>query len=1017
MLVRGRPLCESLSHIMQNVSTVEPATIRDRAYLLNCYILMYRATGDKSFLEKSNEIAEELVSLQSNSGAWLSSKGEIDGEATATIVHGFRSLLAEAGNDKIQKSLQTAFGFALFQKSLDLQIAKILFEGFMYNEDDKFLDKMVELISSIGIDKRVEVSLLLFIATDSMEFLEKALKAVKPLGGLSAQETADFLLWNLSSFDKDRYPKQPKLRRYIAEQIELKSLSDYWQALAYILGEASVINSERVNMADTPKIVDSPLTVLRDSLGESVILGRTKSTQAKLGCKGTFYIGCVGERTSKDVNLLGCKVLLDGVKPHVIFISGHRGSGKSYTMGVIAEELAESRLGIATIIVDPMGIFWSMKYPNWEEKELEALEKWNLTPKGFDNVKVFIPIGFYDKVPEQTRDMPFSLRPSDLTADDWCHTFGIDRFSTLGLLTEQVIDRVKKGYRATIDDQELDVPGKGNDYSLEDLIKCIETCSDIISEDKGFRRDTRRALVARLSSANQWGIFSAKGTSLTHLAVPNQVSVIDVSHLDDSLRALIIGILARRILKVRAQISRMEEAAQLGETIDEKVEAEIPVTWLMIDEAHLLAPSKGATAASEPLVEYAKLGRKPGCGLVLVTQQPSATDSRILSQLDVLITHYLSYEPDIIAFTKRSPAEVPVEIKDSGFIRNIPVGMTIVSDESITSNRALVVKIRPRLSQHSGREALPKIIEELTAIAPKQVATPEIEKTVEETGGTLEAEAEALEALEESTEEEMVEVSPDISIPAPPVLSLPTDLASDYLKRVLEYRFYDYLYPAPKMEGVAEPIVTQAHSREAIREIYTKLKEEGWQIEIEATKSVPVVLASKEKSRLAVGIVETEENTVIGISSTSALKNEAASIVTTVKEIVKGLKAAPRTPRPKPLTRETIAEEELPELPSPPPIPRISAEESVKPEISKPASEPEISKPVGVQPIEEEGKEQVSDKEKRQEEILRQIEKFQKYLRSLHEYFELGRMTEDEYVFLKRKTFEKIEQLRRSLIE
>jgi len=214
------------------------------------------------------------------------------------------------------------------------------------------------------------------------------------------------------------------------------------------------------------------------------------------------------------------------------------------------------------------------------------------------------------------------------------------------------------------------------------------------------------------------------------------------------------------------------------------------------------------------------------------------------------------------------------------------------------------------------------------------------------------------------------------------------------------------------MEGVAEPIVTQAHSREAIREIYTKLKEEGWQIEIDTTKSVPVVLASKEKSRLAVGIVETEENTIISVSSTSALKNEAAGMVTTIKETVKGLKAAPRTPRPKPLTRETITEEELPELPSPPPIPRISAEEGVKPEISKPVSEP-----VGVKPLEEEEEEQVSDKEKRQEEILRQIEKFQKYLRSLHEYFELGRMTEDEYVFLKRKTFEKIEQLRRSLIE
>ncbi|MHA1431581.1 MAG: helicase HerA domain-containing protein [Candidatus Freyarchaeota archaeon] len=112
-------------------------------------------------------------------------------------------------------------------------------------------------------------------------------------------------------------------------------------------------------------MVDTPIRVLRDGLGECVILGRSKETQKKLGCRGTLYIGCVGERKSEDKHLLGCKVLLDGVKPHVIFISGHRGSGKSYTMGVIAEELAESRLGIATILVDPMGIFWSMKYPNW----------------------------------------------------------------------------------------------------------------------------------------------------------------------------------------------------------------------------------------------------------------------------------------------------------------------------------------------------------------------------------------------------------------------------------------------------------------------------------------------------------------------------------------------------------------------------------------------------------------------------------------------------------------------------
>jgi hypothetical protein len=993
---------------------VEPATISDRAYLLNCYIIANRVTGNKTFLEQVNNLVEKLVSLQSDSGAWVSGSGEIDNEATASIVHAFRTMSKENEKLEVQKSLESAVRYALTQESPDLQILKILYEGFRYNEDDKLLDKMVELVSLIDKDKRVEVFLLLLMATDSMEYLEKALNVIKPYNGFTNRETADFLLWDLSSFDAERYPKQPNLRKHIAEQTGLDNLKDLWRALAYVEGEAGIIKLERVNIAESPKIVDTPINVLGDGLGESVILGRSKATQAKLGCKGTMYIGCVGEKKSEDTGLLGYKVLLDGVAPHVIFISGHRGSGKSYTMGVIAEELAESKLGIATIIVDPMGIFWSMKYPNWDKRELETLEKWNLTPKGFSNVKVFVPIGFYDRVPEQTKDAPFSLKPSELTADDWCHTFSLDRFSTLGLLTEQVIEKVKNGYKATVDDREVNIAGKGDAYTVEDLIKCVEASSDIISEDRGFRRDTRRALVARFSSAKQWGIFSDKGTSLTQLAVPNQVSVIDVSHLDDSLRALVIGILSRRILRVRLQIARTEEAAQLGEAANEKVEAEIPVTWLMIDEAHLLVPSRGVTAASDPLIEYTKLGRKPGCGLVIVTQQPSATDNRILSQIDILITHYLSYEPDIVAFTKRSPKEIPAEIKDSGFLRNIPIGTTIISDESITSSRALVVKIRPRLSQHSGREALPKMVEELASIPSKPLITPEkMEKPVEETAKISE-ETEALEPPGELAEEEMVEVAPDISIPPPPVLSLPTNLAADYIKRVLDYGFYNHLYPVPKMELSMEKIASQADSVEVIREVYSKLKGDGWQPEINITKGLPVILGSKDKARLALGVVETEDNTVILISSTSSQKNGAVGTITSLKEVVKSLKIAPRKhpkPKPKKLLEITPKGGELPELPTPPPRPSVKAAENIEPELQEQVEEPVVMKPEELE-LEEKNSKQVE-----QEKIAREIQKFTKYLKSLQEYYDLGRMAEDEYIFLKRKTIEKIEQLRRSLIE
>jgi hypothetical protein len=43
------------------------------------------------------------------------------------------------------------------------------------------------------------------------------------------------------------------------------------------------------------------------------------------------------------------------------------------------------------IVVDPVGIYWSMKYPNEQQKNL--LKEWQLEPKGLTNLKVLVPIG------------------------------------------------------------------------------------------------------------------------------------------------------------------------------------------------------------------------------------------------------------------------------------------------------------------------------------------------------------------------------------------------------------------------------------------------------------------------------------------------------------------------------------------------------------------------------------------------------------------------------------------------
>ena len=98
-----------------------------------------------------------------------------------------------------------------------------------------------------------------------------------------------------------------------------------------------------------------------------MIVGRSESDKEKYGTSGAVFIGKhyvkMGQTTS-----LSNKVFLDVAKSHVVFIVGKRGSGKSYTMGVIAEGIYdlpdEIKNNLAVVMLDTMGIYWTMKYPN-----------------------------------------------------------------------------------------------------------------------------------------------------------------------------------------------------------------------------------------------------------------------------------------------------------------------------------------------------------------------------------------------------------------------------------------------------------------------------------------------------------------------------------------------------------------------------------------------------------------------------------------------------------------------------
>jgi len=504
--------------------------------------------------------------------------------------------------------------------------------------------------------------------------------------------------------------------------------------------------------------ISEPLEVLKDSGTYAIVIGRDASAHEEHGLNGTMFCGIVSEKNKEN---FGRKILLDCINPHKLFICGKTGSGKSYTLGVIAEELAEQGLGIGTIIVDPMGTFWSMKYTL--QKKSKLLEKWGLSPKQYENIRIFIPEGLVDQYPEGTYDELFSINPNELAVEDWTNTFGIDYFkSPQSALITEIVKHLSDG-------------GVWN-YTIQNMLETIDIRLDL---QDNYHVNSIRALKTRLIAAGSWGVFSTDSTPLNDISRPDQVSVIDVSLLPDNTRALIVGMLAKNILQHRTRIARREKVGALGQNPVDDDAKSIPVTWLMIDEAHTLAPSKGKTAASDPLIEYAKRGRMPGCSLVLATQQPSATNSEILSQIDILISHNLSYTQDIQELRRRTPSKFPKELDDESFIRNMPVGTAIIADQSTGTKRAFIARIRPRKSVHGGGTASP-IKKKTTG---PLVLHPQIKSEIEETPPIVQKPKTLVN--ESTARTNMVIKKIDIKIGK---YDLPDEILQNYLRRFMEFR-------------------------------------------------------------------------------------------------------------------------------------------------------------------------------------------------------------------------------------
>ncbi len=541
---------------------------------------------------------------------------------------------------------------------------------------------------------------------------------------------------------------------------------------------------------------------LHVDLSVGVVLGRSDSFHRKYRTGGLGMIGGVAE-TSDDVltSLMGMPVNLDLMSPHVMLVAGKRGSGKSYTLGIIAEELAlameRREIEVAAIMVDTVDVFRQMVDPN--DDQIDLLMKWNFESRGFP-VNVYIPrrtyVGLPDEVKKKARLYPLSIGPKELTVSDWGYVLekGGTLSTTMENLISEILDSVRKGYAL---DSGEHVSLK-RDFSIKDMIRCIETSPSI---EGLFTPSTRMALIQRLKRADRMGIFHPGGTSAQDLAIAGQITVIDVAPLGsdaEAVLAILTNMLCRQVLTYR--MAWTDEGTSARE--------ELPPTWLIIDEAHTLVPRSGDTPAKDAIIGYAKLGRRFGCSLVLCTQQPSAVSDDAISQADLIISHSLSHDNDIRALQQRAPAVLPDQFRDKVFISSLPRGAAIVFDQTTENKRGFIMQVRPRLSQHGGTDRLSGLFEAVKLLIPDDADEVELVEIPEEE--SVEDE-ELIEEEDDLALEESGEELPEV--PRPPLKLSKEDWQvldgwmKDYVQKLFEAQKQEFSItdePSPRVEEPVE---------------------------------------------------------------------------------------------------------------------------------------------------------------------------------------------------------------------
>jgi len=407
----------------------------------------------------------------------------------------------------------------------------------------------------------------------------------------------------------------------------------YYSYAASVIGYFDNAMGEFINPRTNPAC-----GVKVDRAGEDVLKDISKVQKS---AAGSAFIG----------NVLGSKTgvvmsVRDIVSQHVSVIAS-TGAGKSYTVGVLVEELMKPYNMAPVLIFDPHGEYSSMG-------EVQ-------------NMSEFITQSYRPKV-RIVKPENIKIRISDLLVGDFISIMDDGTMS----------DKMKTLFRAAYHSLRNNSKKK---FTRNELRQEIEALRDSNNEP------TIEGILWRFGKLHANIFDDFQTIPLADYFKVGQLTIMDVSGIEETFQQLIASVMLRRLFDAR-------EGTENNRYNESHVDKFIPYpVFVIIEEAHRFAPHSGEAKSKGILKTILSEGRKFGIGMCLVSQRPSKLDADSLSQCMTQITMRIINPAD------QQQIAQSIESASRDLISELPSlakGQAIISGVAI--NTPALVRIRKRLT-------------------------------------------------------------------------------------------------------------------------------------------------------------------------------------------------------------------------------------------------------------------------------------------------------------------------------